>query len=403
MMRIAYLASLYPAQSHTFIQREIAGLRQLGFHIDTYSIRRASGVDVQGAEGQADVAATRCLLPPPPSALFAALGWAVLTRPMLALRGLFEAIGRAGLGLRGRLLWCAYFMEALVLAYWMTRDKAEHMHCHFGNAGSNTAYLASKLSGIPLSISFHGIDLDEPEKFRHAEKLAHARFAVCISKFGRSRLMYATPPELWNKIHIVHCGLDAPGETHITPSPGEGRILCVARLSVEKGHPILLDALDLLRTRGVPFRCTLVGDGPLRDELKARVKAMGLDDAVTFAGAQPPVKVAEYNQQSDVVVLASFGEGIPVVLMEAMAHARPVVATYVGGIPELVHDGVNGRLVPAGSATDLADAIADVLNNPERARKMGESGRAEVLRHFRLDGAAERMAALFRHQEGSAR
>lgn len=402
-MRIAYLASLYPAQSHTFIQREIAGLRKLGFHIDTYSIRRASGVDVQGVEGQADLAATRWLLPPPPVALLAALGWAATTRPLLAPRVLIEAAGRAGLGLRGRLLWCAYFVEALVLAHWMARDKVEHLHCHFGNAGSNTAYLASKLSGVPLSITFHGIDLDEPEKYRHAEKLAHARFAVCISKFGRSRLMFATPPALWSKVHIVHCGLDAPDEAAITRAPGEGHVLCVARLSVEKGHPILLDALVLLRTRGIPFQCTLVGDGPLRDELKARVKAMGLDDAVKFAGAQPPAKVAEFNQQSDVLVLASFGEGIPVVLMEAMAHARPVVATYVGGIPELVHDGVNGRLVPAGSATDLADAIAEILMDPERAREMGEAGRAEVLEHFRLDGAAERMAALFKRGEGAAR
>ncbi|MFM1920495.1 MAG: hypothetical protein RLZZ303_2129 [Candidatus Hydrogenedentota bacterium] len=402
-MRVAYLASLYPAQSHTFIQREIAGLRQLGFHIDTYSIRRATGVDVQGAEGQADLAATRWLLPPPPADLLAAFCWAVVTRPVLALRVLFEAIGRGGLGLRGYLLWCAYFVEALVLAYWLTRDKADHLHCHFGNAGSNTAYLASKLSGVPLSITFHGIDLDEPEKFRHAEKLAHARFAVCISKFGRSRLMFATPPGLWNRIHIVHCGLDAPGETSITPSPGEGHILCVARLSVEKGHPILLDALDLLRARGIPFLCTLVGDGPLRDELKARVKAMGLDELVKFAGAQPPAMVAEFNLQCDVLVLASFGEGIPVVLMEAMAHARPVVATYVGGIPELVHDGVNGRLVPAGSATDLADAIAEILMEPERARNMGQAGRAEVLQHFRLDGAAERMAALFKQGEAAER
>lgn len=300
------------------------------------------------------------------------------------------------MGWHGHLKWCGYLGEAILIAYWLHRHRIEHLHCHFGNAASNAAMLAARIARLPWSITFHGIDLDEPEHFRHADKLADCRFAVCISKFGRSRLMYSTPAEQWHKIHLVRCGLPFPEASTLTDLPGQGRILCVARLSAEKGHIILLQALAKLHQRGMNFFCTMVGDGPMRSQLEQMVVKLGLSGKVSFAGALPPDAVSEQNRQSDLLVLASFGEGIPVALMEAMSHQRPVVATYVGGIPELVRDGHNGYLVPAGSVGDLAEALERLLSNVDDARIMGKHGRATVAEGYRLDVAATRLAALFR-------
>lgn len=396
-MKIAYVVSIYPAQSHTFIHREIDALRARGFEIDTYSIRKAGQGNILGAASEEEAARTRWLVPPNPLALVTAFCWGLLTRPALMAKLLVESVAAPRTGLRDRALWACYYGEAVLLAYWMVQRKTTHMHCHFGNSGSNTAYVASRLSGIPMSITFHGIDLDEPVRHRHAVKLAHVKFAVCISKYGRSRLMFSTQPEHWEKINIVHCGLTPPEST--TPPPGAANhLLCVARLSIEKGHLILFKALLLLKAKGIPFHCTLVGDGPMREELEARVRELGLGDCLTFAGALPPPQVADRFRQCNVGLLASFGEGIPVVLMEAFSHARPVVSTYVGGIPELVRDGHNGYLVPPGSASDLAAAIERLLTNPAAAAEMGQRGRETVLSAFREDTGADRLAALFRGQ-----
>jgi len=394
-MKLAYVVSMYPAQSHTFIHREIEALRALGFEIDTYSIRKAGAGNILGEASQEEARRTRWLVPPDVVALVTALIWGLATRPALMLRLFFESVFAPRTGLRDRALWACYYGEAVLLAYWMVQRKTDHVHCHFGNSGSNTAYIASRLSGIPMSITFHGIDLDEPVRHRHAVKLAHAKFAVCISKFGRSRLMFSTPPEHWEKISIVHCGLTPPEDTTQPPELAN-HLLCVARLSIEKGHLVLFRALLMLKAKGLPFRCTLVGDGPMRGELESAVMAMGLSDCVTFAGAQPPTKVAEHFREANVGLLASFGEGIPVVLMEAFAHARPVISTYVGGIPELVRDGENGYLVPPGSAGDLAAAIERIVRDPANAAAMGQRGRGRVLEAFREDTGAARLAALFR-------
>lgn len=398
-MKLAYLASLYPAQSHTFIQREIEGLRALGFDISTYSIRRTPPEQILGESAEAEARRTRWLVPPAPGAFLRAIAWAVTTRPLLLARVAWEAVGHAGLGLRQRMMWACYLAEAILLAWWIRQEHADHLHCHFGNAGSNAAWLAAKLAGVPWSITFHGIDLDEPLPFRHAAKVAHARFAVCISKYGKSRLMYSCPPAHWHKIRIVHCGYAAPPEDALTPLPREPHIVSVARLSVEKGHLVLIEALRQLHAEGVRFRCTLAGDGPLRVELEQQVREAGLSNVITFAGALTPDAVSKLLHEAQVGVLASFGEGIPVALMEAMGHARPVIATCVGGIPELVRSGGNGLLVAPGSARDLAAALRDILSDYDRAAEMGQAGRQEVLARFRHDVAAQRLAALFRGRE----
>jgi glycosyltransferase involved in cell wall biosynthesis len=162
---------------------------------------------------------------------------------------------------------------------------------------------------------------------------------------------------------------------------------------------VLLEALSMLKACGVEFCCTLVGDGPLRSESEAQTRELGLDERVHFAGALAPAAVVEEYNRADVCVLASLGEGIPLTLTEALAFGRPVVATSVGGVPELVEPGVTGYLVPPNSPSELADALKRVLEQPELARKMGERGREKVRTDYNVERATARLAALLQERE----
>jgi glycosyltransferase involved in cell wall biosynthesis len=175
----------------------------------------------------------------------------------------------------------------------------------------------------------------------------------------------------------------------------QGKILCVGRLSQEKGHFVLLESLALLHRRECPFACNLVGDGPLRPAVENRLRDLGIWDCVTLTGALSAHEVLELYPDTDVVVLSSFSEGIPVVLMEAMAFGRPVVATRVGGIPELVQHGHTGLLVPPGDPVELADAIQWVLENPHHSRRLGDQGWEFVRQEFSLDTCANELIRLF--------
>ena len=394
-MKIAYLTSLYPAVSHTFVLREVQSLRARGHEIATFSIRKPAPQDIRGAEAEAEARGTRWLIPAVLASYMGAIFWAVATRPVETLRNFAGAVGATGLSIRDRLSWAIYFVEAVQLAHWLVREKFEHLHCHFGNTGSNTGMLAAELAGIPFSITCHGSELNEPEKFRLEDKATRAKFIVCVSKFGRARLMHISPPELWGKFHVVRCGVDGIEASPLVPHEGPGRIVCVARMSAEKGHLVLLDSLALLKERGVSFACTLVGDGPLRAAIEKRSHELGLDNALTMTGSLEPARVAEEFQRCDVAVLASFSEGVPVVLMEAMAHGRPVVATRVGGVAELVEHGKSGFVVSPGDVAELADALAKLLTDPRLARQMGDAGVGTVGHEFSIPRSAELLERLF--------
>lgn len=394
-LKIAYLVSRYPAVSHTFILQEVQALRALGHQIDTFSVRRAAPADVFGAAAEDEAQRTRAILPVNPIQCAYSVLWALITRPVNTLKALFEAEAVLDMSLIHRAMWLFYYVEAVVLARWLVLGGHQHLHCHFGNNGSNTAYLAALISGLPFSMTLHGIDLDQYEKFRLPRKIAISAFTVCISKLGRARMMQICQGSSWGKLRVVHCGLDLGQRREVAPAPGIGHIVCVARLSEEKGHLVLFEALKQLQREGLTFQCTLVGDGRLRPQLEARVRELGLADVVRFVGALPPDQVAEWYAKCDAVVLASFGEGIPMVLMEAMSFGRPVVATRVGGIAELVEDGVSGYLAHAGSAKDLARGIGKLLRDPDHARALGANAVEAVTTHFRLDTSAQKLDALF--------
>ncbi|NCO86554.1 MAG: glycosyltransferase family 4 protein [Rhodobacterales bacterium] len=389
---ILYLTGEYPRATDTFIQREVAALRALGFDIRTASVRRTGPEHLTGPEQQAEAAGTFHVLEQvlrlipligaklaalrAPGRFFAALALAWRTSPK---------------GLRGRAYQMVYLAEALVLARHMRSLGVVHLHNHIAKASGTVAMLASALTGIPYSFTLHGPDeLLEPGYWRLDEKIARAAFVACISDFARSQAMLHCPRAAWGKLHVVHCGID-PARYDASPHGDGGQLLFVGRLAAVKGLPVLFEALTLIADRLPRLRLTLVGDGPDRRALEAEARGL----PVAFVGYKSQSEVAELLRGADALVLPSFAEGLPVVLMEAMAARLPVIATRIAGVPELVEDGASGLLVPPGDAQALAAAIAAVLGDPARAGRMGAAGRAKVSAEFDIATEAAWLGVLF--------
>ncbi|MBB6479251.1 glycosyltransferase family 4 protein [Spirochaeta isovalerica] len=394
-MKIAYIVSKYPAVSHTFILNEIQALRALKVEISTFSIRKAEISDILGDIASKEAKATRSILPIPVVELCKSIGWCLLHRPSELMKVTYNYIVKQGV-LVEKIKWSAYLFEGVLLAYWLIKDQYDHLHCHFGNSGSNTALIASLIAHVPLSITFHGSELNSPISFRIPEKVNKAAFIACISKYGRAKLMHICKRSDWDKIKIVRCGIKEPEPSEYPVNiDGEQQILCVGRLSPEKGHHILLDAFEIIQKRNNKVSMILVGDGPLREELEERVGSLQIPAKIMFTGSLEPEKVSDLYKSSSLAVLASFSEGVPVVLMEAFSHGRPVVATFVGGIPELVENGINGLLVPPSDSENLADAIEEILRNPKQAEEMGLNGVLKINKEFNELVSAKKLKNLF--------
>lgn len=399
--RLAYLTSLYPAVSHTFIQREIAGLRSLGFTVEPCAARRPEAGQITGPAERAALAETFYILAAArrpatlPRALLAALG-----RPGGLLRMLALAWRTAPPGVRGGLKQMAYAAEAVILSRHLQVHRIDHLHNHFASSSGTVALLTSALSGIPFSYTLHGpSDLYEPEKWRLREKTARAAFVACISHFARAQAMHFSDPAHWPKLRIVHCGVLPELYARAAPRSEPGtRLIFVGRLAAVKGLRVLIEAFGQARRTRPDLHLTLVGDGADRAMLERLAAPLG--DAVQFAGYLSQEDVAAALARSDAFVLPSFAEGLPVVLMEALAAARPVIATQVAGVSELVEDGVNGFIVPPGDARTLADRIGRIADDPELRARMGRAGRETVRAEFDARQEARRLGALFAGQAG---
>lgn len=396
-LRVAYLVNQYPLLSHSFIRREIRALEAEGLAVLRIAVRPPAGALANPADRE-ELERTRALLGAGAASLAGAVLRALAARPRAALSALGAALA-AGLRARhGALRHLAYFAEACLLREWLASWGAAHLHAHFGTNPAMVALLCRRLGGPPYSFTVHGPEeFDAPLSFSLPAKIREAAFVVAVSEFGRGQLARWCTDADRTKLRVVRCGVDASLlEKEPTPIFAGARLVSVGRLSEQKGQWILVDAAARLAADGLPVDVAIVGEGPLRGELEARIARLGLGERVRLLGALPEQEVAEQMRAARAVVLPSLAEGLPVVIMEAFALGRPVVSTWIAGIPELVEPGTSGWLVPAGSVDALADALREVLRAPERALEaMGRAGAARVARAHDARQEARTLAALF--------
>lgn len=377
-MTIAYLVNHYPKVSHSFIRREIFGLEEAGVTVRRFTLRPPDA-DLPDPQDRAEATKTEVVLGQGALRLLLATLGQLVKHPGRWFKALRVAIAM-GQGAPARILrQMAYLVEACWLAGRM--EGVQHLHAHFGTNAAAVARLTHILSGVPYSFTVHGPEeFDGPLMLDLPGKIADARHAVAISSFGRSQLMRWTDPRDWGKLLVVRCGVDAIFADAEPQPPCEApELSCVARLSGQKGMPLLIEAAALLKQRGVDFRLTVVGDGEMRREIEQAIADNGLQDRVVITGYLSAEGVRAAVAASRAMVLPSFAEGLPVVIMEALALRTPVIVTQIAGTPELV-DSRCGWLIPAGAIEPLADAMeAALAAAPETLRAMGEVGRARVL------------------------
>lgn len=399
-MRIAYLTNHYPAASHSFIRREILALERQGHDVLRISVR-GWGDALKSAEDQQERSRTRYVLRDGAIALAMAFLRIVVSDPTQLLKAatLVWKIGRRAE--RPLFVHLIYLLEACRVLSWLREEKVEHLHAHFGTNSAEVAMLVGVIGGPRWSFTTHG-----PEEFDKAafialpEKIRRAHFVVAVSSFGRSQLFRSVDHEHWHKIKVVHCGIEPGFHQGASDEPGaDRRLVCVGRLCEQKGQLLLIDAVRRLSEQGVKFELVLAGDGEMRPEIEQLISRHGLQEMVRITGWISSDQVRDEILAARALVLPSFAEGLPVVLMEAMALRRPVISTYVAGIPELVVSGEHGWLVPAGDVDALASAMQACLDIPrEVVAKMGEAARTRVLARHDADTEARKLADLFRGQ-----
>ena len=402
-MRLGYLLNIYPAVSETFILREIRLLRARGFEIEIASINTPNRSEDQMSDDERTETENTYYLKRHGlrGALMAHLG--ALSQPLRYLRGLRYALSLGGGDLTRALYGLFYFTEALMLARWMSTKNIDHLHVHFATAAANIALILKHSHGIHLSLTVHGPDefYDAPGQ-NLAEKLQAADFVVCISRFARSQVMKLTPASHWHKFEVCPLGVD-PARYSPAAHESDGQpftILCVGRLTPAKGQRVLVDAASRLASAGQAFRLVIVGAGPDEAQLRDAVDSYGLDDRVEFTGALNQQQVLDWYARADAFVLPSFAEGIPVVLMEAMACGIPCVTTRITGIPELIRDGLDGLLVTPSDTNELTTAMGRLMGDEELRERLARDGRERVREGYNLERNVDRLGRIFEARLG---
>jgi colanic acid/amylovoran biosynthesis glycosyltransferase len=399
-MTIAYVMTWFPKLTETFVLDEILALKQRGVSLKLFPLikNRRGPVHLQALALLDEV----CYQPFVSLPILCAHWHYLRRKPGIYWRAVVEVF--KGTARSPRFLFGAlcFFPKTVRMAYEMEQSAIAHVHAHFASNPALAVLVIHRLTGIPYSFTAHGSDL-HVDRTMLAEKLRSAAFAVTVSGFNERVMVTACGKRLSRKIHVIHCGVDTQAlrprkvRTGIKPFT----ILCVASLVPVKGHRHLIEACQMLARRGIPFRCHLVGEGPLRARLVRQIAAAALSAHFELHGGLPRHAVARLLTRADVFVLASVPtregrrEGIPVALMEAMAAGLPVVASDLSGIPELVEHGISGLLVEPRDCVGLADAMQRLSKNRLLREAMGRSGRERVLEQFDLATNVARLASLF--------
>ncbi len=397
-MRVAYLTNQYPKVSHTFIRREILALEHQGVEVSRFSLR-GWDAEVTNPQDQSEKKKTRYTLSGGVLPLLLCLSKCAARFPRQFRTAFKTAILMSRNSVRSWPYHLIYLAHACRIRLWLEENPVSHIHAHFGTNPAEVAMLVHFLGGGEYSFTIHGMDeADDVKRLGFDHKIAHAKFVVAISAYTRSQLMRHVAPKHWPKIKVVHCGL--PPEafenlTHDVPTSST-RLLCIGRLSPEKGHLILLEAFVRLLHDHEDIQLVLAGDGPMRDEIEDRIRALGIAKSVRITGWISSAEVKEEIAACHTLVQPSFIEGLPVVIMEAMAQGRPVISTYIAGIPELVLPGETGWLIPAGDVDNLVEALREALATPQSVRdRMGEKARCRVKLRHSIETEAAKLRLLF--------
>ena len=400
--RIAYLVGRYPGLSKSFVLREVQALRGLGVEVDTFSIWRSTPDQLLAETDRAEAERTLSILPLRIGRTLASHMRALVASPRAYAGLVAHALGTSMPGLRGRFLGLSWAIEAPILWRELRRRGIRHVHAHLPGTAPAVAMLATEFANRVGEHQTWSMTVHGPSEFYDVRgqavgaKVTEADFAVAISDFGRSQLMGLVDEGHWDKLHVVHCGVEPNSYPPREPrSEGPLRLVTVGRLAPVKGQALLLEAVRELVGKGIDLRLTIVGDGPKREALEAHAERLGVADAVEFTGAVGQDEIAQHYLAADVYVHASFAEGVPVVVMEAMAHRLPVVATGVMGVRELVRDGENGLVVRPARVDELVAAIERLANDPGERERMGDAGRRTVEGEYDVTQSAALLRDLF--------
>jgi colanic acid/amylovoran biosynthesis glycosyltransferase len=389
-LRTGYLLSRYPAISHTFFMKEVLGLRERGLRIETASINPPDRAMDKLPPIEADEARRTFYVKSGGMAGMAMRAMAVAVRhPVVTIRGFIEAVRLGGWDLLSRIYLIFYLAEALLVGDWLRKNQLPHLHVHFGGPVATVGMLTSIAWRVPWSITIHGPDeFFDQEAFFLRQKIESASFVICISDFCRSQILRIAPALPDGRLEVVRLGVDCralqPADRDEPDGNRPVRLVCTGRMVAAKGHRILLEALGRLGELGIEFSCVLIGDGPERKSLEALSGRLGLGSTVEFLGAMAHQPTLEQVARADIFVLASFAEGLPVALMEAMAMGVPCVSTTIAAIPELITDGQNGLLVAPANVEALSEALVRLAGDAPLRHQLGGVARATVESNYNL-------------------
>lgn len=396
-LRVGYLVNRHPRPSHTFITNEVLALEESGIPVCRMAIRGWDEVTLSAVD-RAEQKATSYVLERGLASVLASTVQVAVRAPgrfAKALGEVWALTRRGGTSLARNLV---YLAEACRVAQVARAQAVDHLHAHFGTNPAAVVMLAGALSGLPFSFTVHGPEeFDRPDALKLGEKIRAAAFVVAISSFGRSQLYRWSDLVDWPKIKVVRCGLDDRFLATPLDDGGTGKtFVCVGRLCEQKGQLLLLQAFAELVAEEPDARLILAGDGEMRPQVEAAIARLGLAGAVEITGWLSNDEVRSLVLASDALVLASFAEGLPVVIMEALALGRPVISTYIAGIPELIRDGREGLLVAAGDVTALRDRMLAFLRlTPQERLAMRQRGKARVAERHDAAAEAARLAGHF--------
>jgi colanic acid/amylovoran biosynthesis glycosyltransferase len=396
--RIAHVMSRFPKISETFILDEIVELQRLDFSVEVFALMRERAT-LMHPHAEALLPRVHFGIPPTGVTVAAQLYW-LRRRPRRYLSAWCGA-------LRGNLRSPSFLCRALVavpvaaaFARDMERLGVEHVHAHYATHPALVAWVAQRLTDLPYSFTVHAHDI-YVDRAMLGEKLERASFVVAVSEFNRRLLERHEPARARGKVFVVRTGVEARA-FHVRRRPANRRlrVVCVASLEPYKGHCYLVEACALARAAGLELECLLVGEGPERDAIERLVATRDLGDTVQLVGAQRRNRVSELIATADVFVLPSVVmpngkmEGLPVVIMEAMAAGTPVVASAISGIPELVEDGITGFLVPERDPPALARAITRLAGDSDLRRRLAAAAGERALEDYDRRATTRRLAAL---------